>query len=101
MRIVVDLNRCLGYAQRVPPAPKTIKLAGEEALEYNPNPDDAQRQQVLRAEASCPSGGAESFAVAWRPIVGLVRLTRRRLSACGDNIAARRSGYCNLSNPRG
>lgn len=54
MRIVVDLNRCLGYAQCVPLAPKTIKLAGEEALEYNPNPDDAQRKQVLRAAASCP-----------------------------------------------
>lgn len=54
MRIVVDLNRCLGYAQCVPLAPKTLKLSGEEALEYNPNPDDSQRQQVLRAAASCP-----------------------------------------------
>ncbi len=54
MRIVVDLNRCLGYAQCVPLAPKTIKLSGEEALEYDPNPDDSQRQQVLRAAASCP-----------------------------------------------
>jgi ferredoxin len=54
MRIVVDLNRCQGYAQCVPLAPKTLKLSGEEALEYDPNPDDAQRQQVLRAAASCP-----------------------------------------------
>ena len=54
MRIVVDLNRCLGYAQCVPLAPKTLKLSGEEALEYDPNPDGAQRQQVLRAAASCP-----------------------------------------------
>lgn len=57
MRIVVDLNRCLGYAQCVPLAPKTIKLAGEEALEYDPTPDDAQRKQVLRAAASCPVQG--------------------------------------------
>lgn len=54
MRIVVDLNRCQGYAQCVPLAPKTIKLSGEEALEYDPNPDDSQRQRVLRAAASCP-----------------------------------------------
>ena len=54
MRIVVDLNRCLGYAQCVPLAPRTLKLSGEEALEYDPNPDDSQRQQVLRAAASCP-----------------------------------------------
>ena len=54
MRIVVDLNRCLGYAQCVPLAPKTVRLAGEEALEYDPNPDDAQHQQLLRAAASCP-----------------------------------------------
>ena len=27
---------------------------GEEALAYDPNPDDSQRQQVARAVASCP-----------------------------------------------
>jgi ferredoxin len=54
MRIVVDLNRCLGYAQCVPLAPDVFKLSGEEALAYNPNPDDAQRVRVLRAAASCP-----------------------------------------------
>jgi ferredoxin len=54
MRIVIDLNRCLGYAQCIPLAPKVLKLSGEEAVEYDPNPDDSQRQQVLRAAASCP-----------------------------------------------
>jgi ferredoxin len=54
MRIVVDLNRCLGYAQCVPLAPDVLKLHGEEALMYDPNPDDSQRQRVLRAVASCP-----------------------------------------------
>ena len=54
MRIVVDLNRCLGYAQCVPLAPDVLKLNGEEALMYDPNPDDSQRQRVLRAAASCP-----------------------------------------------
>jgi ferredoxin len=54
MRIVVDLNRCQGYAQCVPLAPDVLKLVGEEALAYDPNPDDSQRQRVLRAAASCP-----------------------------------------------
>ena len=54
MRIVFDLNRCLGYAQCIPLAPNSLKLSGEEAVMYNPNPDDSERQQVLRAAASCP-----------------------------------------------
>ena len=54
MRIVVDLNRCLGYAQCVPLAPDVLQLHGEEALMYDPNPDDAQRLHILRAAASCP-----------------------------------------------
>ena len=36
MRIVVDLNRCLGYAQCVPLAPEVLRLSGEEALRYDP-----------------------------------------------------------------
>lgn len=48
MRIVVDLNRCQGYAQCVPLAPDVFQLHGEEALMYDPNPDDSQRQRVLR-----------------------------------------------------
>jgi len=54
MRIVVDLNKCLGYAQCVPLAPDVLKLSGEEALMFDPNPDNAQRLRVLRAAASCP-----------------------------------------------
>ncbi|ACC41371.1 ferredoxin reductase FdxD [Mycobacterium marinum M] len=54
MRLVVDLNKCQGYAQCVPLAPEVFKLVGEEALAYDPNPDDSQRQRVLRAVASCP-----------------------------------------------
>ena len=54
MRIVVDLNRCLGYAHCVPLAPEVLKLSGEEILSYDPNPDDSQRQRVLRAAAACP-----------------------------------------------
>ena len=54
MRIVVDLNRCLGYAQCVFLAPDVFELHGEEALMYDPNPDNAKRQRVLRAAAACP-----------------------------------------------
>jgi ferredoxin len=54
MRLVVDLNKCQGYAQCVPLAPEVLQLVGEEGLAYEPNPDDSQRQRVLRAAASCP-----------------------------------------------
>jgi len=54
MRVVVDLNKCLGYAQCVFLAPTVFKLNGEEALQYDPNPDDAARIKVLRAAAACP-----------------------------------------------
>jgi ferredoxin len=54
MRIVVDLNRCLGYAHCVPLAPEVLKLSGEETLTYDPNPDDRHRLRVLRAAAACP-----------------------------------------------
>jgi ferredoxin len=54
MRIVVDLSRCQGYAQCCFLAPKTFKLVGLEALMYDPNPDDAQRESTLRAAAACP-----------------------------------------------
>lgn len=54
MRIVVDLNRCLGYAHCVPLAPEVLKLNGEETLIYDPNPDASQRVGVWRAAAACP-----------------------------------------------
>jgi ferredoxin len=54
VRIVVDLNRCQGYAQCVFLAPEVFRLSGGEALTYEPNPDDARRLQVERAAAACP-----------------------------------------------
>ncbi|MFE2543486.1 ferredoxin [Actinacidiphila glaucinigra] len=54
MKVVVDLFRCEGYAQCAFLAPEAFRLHGEEALLYDPNPDDAQRDQVLRAAAACP-----------------------------------------------
>lgn len=54
MRIVVDLNRCQTYGQCVFAAPTVFRLRGEEALEYDYEPDEALRAQVERAAAACP-----------------------------------------------
>ena len=54
IRLVVDLNRCQAYAQCCFLAPSVFELHGEEALWYDPAPDDAQREHVLRAAAACP-----------------------------------------------
>ena len=56
VRIVVDLTLCQGYAQCCFLAPDDFQLAGEEALLYVPEPDEAHREGVLRAAAACPVG---------------------------------------------
>ncbi|GLV53531.1 hypothetical protein KDH_03840 [Dictyobacter sp. S3.2.2.5] len=54
MRVVVDLNRCQGYAQCCFLAPESFKLVGEEALMYDPGPNDDQMRKIERAAAACP-----------------------------------------------
>ena len=54
MRLVLDLNRCQGMAQCVFLASDVFELNGNEAIRYEPNPDDALRLRVLRAAAACP-----------------------------------------------
>jgi ferredoxin len=54
MRLIVDLNRCQGFAQCVFLAPDVFELHGEETLIYDLNPDDTQWLRVLRAAAACP-----------------------------------------------
>ncbi|MEU5029161.1 ferredoxin [Streptomyces milbemycinicus] len=54
MRLVVDLNRCQGFAQCVFLAPDVFALNGEEALLFSPRFDEAQRELVERAAAACP-----------------------------------------------
>jgi NADPH-dependent 2,4-dienoyl-CoA reductase/sulfur reductase-like enzyme/ferredoxin len=54
MRVVVDLTRCQGYAQCAFLAPEVFRMNGDEALMYDPAPDEAQRTRVLRAAAACP-----------------------------------------------
>ncbi|MER5939922.1 ferredoxin [Streptomyces sp. uw30] len=54
VRIAVDLNRCQGYAQCAFLAPEVFAMHGEEALLYDPEVDETQREQLARAAAACP-----------------------------------------------
>ncbi|MBL1087836.1 ferredoxin [Streptomyces sp. NPDC001739] len=54
MNVVVDLNRCQGYAQCAFLAPEVFTMHGEEALLYRPVVPDGQQERVLRAAAACP-----------------------------------------------
>ncbi|MEU2441038.1 ferredoxin [Streptomyces rubradiris] len=54
MRIVVDLNKCQGYAQCAFLAPDVFAMHGEESLLYDPRPEEEQRERVARAVAACP-----------------------------------------------
>jgi NADPH-dependent 2,4-dienoyl-CoA reductase/sulfur reductase-like enzyme/ferredoxin len=54
MRVVVDLTRCQGYGQCAFLGPDVFRMHGDEALKYDPEPGDAQRERVLRAAAACP-----------------------------------------------
>jgi ferredoxin len=62
IHVVVDLNRCQAYAQCCFFAPDVFKLHGEEALWYDPAPDEAQCEHVLRAAAVCP---VQAIVVQW------------------------------------
>ncbi|HEX3956506.1 MAG TPA: FAD-dependent oxidoreductase [Trebonia sp.] len=54
MKLVVDLTRCQGYGQCAYFAPGVFQMRGNEVLMDNPEPDDDQRERVLRAAAACP-----------------------------------------------
>ncbi|MFJ7207144.1 ferredoxin [Streptomyces sp. NPDC098789] len=54
MRLVVDLNRCQGYAQCAFLAPDVFAMHGDEGLLYDPQARAAQRERVLQAAAACP-----------------------------------------------
>ncbi|MFD0273531.1 ferredoxin [Kitasatospora sp. NPDC127111] len=54
MRVVVDLNRCQGYAQCAFLAPEVFRMHGDEALLYAPRAGTEQRERLARAVAACP-----------------------------------------------
>lgn len=54
LRVVVDLNRCQGYAQCCYAAPKRFTLRGHEILFYDPAPPAEERAEVERAVRACP-----------------------------------------------
>ncbi|MFJ9412974.1 ferredoxin [Streptomyces sp. NPDC101227] len=54
MNVVVDLNRCQGYAQCAFLAPRVFAMHGEEALLYSPVVPENQQERVRRAAAACP-----------------------------------------------
>ncbi|GHE79808.1 hypothetical protein GCM10014715_38900 [Streptomyces spiralis] len=54
MRLVVDLNKCQGYAQCAFLAPDVFTMHGEESLVYSPWAGDEHREKVARAVAACP-----------------------------------------------
>ncbi|WP_091720175.1 ferredoxin [Methylobacterium phyllostachyos] len=54
MRVVVDLNRCQGYAQCCYVAPDDFALRGHEILFYDPAPAAARRGTIERAVQACP-----------------------------------------------
>lgn len=56
MRLVVDLNRCQGYAQCAFLAPDVFAMHGDESLLYDPEAAVEHRRSVERAVAACPVG---------------------------------------------
>ncbi|MFF9912569.1 ferredoxin [Streptomyces sp. NPDC013457] len=67
MRLVVDLNRCQGYAQCAFLAPEVFTMHGEETLVYDPAPEDEHREKVARAVAACPVRAITAEGPAGRP----------------------------------
>ena len=57
MRVVVDLNRCQGYAQCVFLAPDVFQLRGEEALHLRPQPGRCRAPAGPARRGGLPGAG--------------------------------------------
>lgn len=103
MRVVVDLARCQGYGQCVFLAPDVFSMEGEEALQYDLEPDDRHRTDVLRAAAACPvqalaverpvasAGPGEAGAQAAHPAADSVFMRTGRIVIVGASLAGLRA----------
>jgi len=102
MRLVVDLTRCQGYGQCAFLAPEVFRMRGHEALMDDPEPDEGQREGVLRAAAACPVqairvdriANRDAARAVWAPAVAAsvpAQRTAPRMLAAGVE-AFRRTG---------
>jgi NADPH-dependent 2,4-dienoyl-CoA reductase/sulfur reductase-like enzyme/ferredoxin len=93
LSVVVDLTRCQGYAQCAFAAPSVFRMRYADALQYDPSPDPAERERVLRAAAACP---VQAIRVSQRGVPGTPRrrfgAARRPGPAAGDVAAFKRRG---------
>jgi ferredoxin len=55
MRVTVDLALCQDHGQCAIAAPAVFSINDEGKLEYNPNPDDSERDYVEEAADVCPA----------------------------------------------
>ncbi len=62
LSVIVDLSRCQVYGQCVFAAPAAFSLHAEDSMEFDPAPDEAMREHILRAAKACP---VQAISVGW------------------------------------
>lgn len=55
MHVTVDLAKCQDHGQCAIAAPNVFSLNDDGKLEYEENPDDSERDDVLEAADVCPA----------------------------------------------
>src|SRR5258708_23539260 len=93
MRVVVDLTKCQGYAQCAFLAPASFQMQGDEALMYDPEPSEDQRERVQRAAAACPVQAIQidRLAIQDMPPVDGAQLNPARIVIVGASLAGLRA----------
>jgi ferredoxin len=62
LSVVVDLSRCQVYGQCVFAAPAAFSLRSDDSMEFDPAPDEAIREHILRAAKACP---VQAISIGW------------------------------------